>query len=57
MGVLAPGAKSLVPKNVPAGWGRGMVVVFEGTKNPLLETGTVGEVWKVVKPVPLGPKG
>lgn len=44
-------------KTVPPGCGRGIAFVELGSKGALFETGTVGEAWKIVKPVPAGPKG
>jgi hypothetical protein len=34
-----------------------MVVVVAATYSPWLETGTMSEVWKIVKALTLGPKG
>ena len=57
MGALECGGKSVVPKRVPAGDGRGIEVVVAAVKSPWLETGTTSEVWKTVKALLEGPKG
>lgn len=47
---------SVVQKIVPPGDGRG-IALAAATSGPLLETGTVGELWMVTKPLLVGPKG
>lgn len=45
-----------MPKLTPAGGQRGIKFPSSGM-GATLETGTVGLLWKVLKPGPAGPKG